>query len=213
MAAFQDDGSLDESALSHIVSETELMQAAKRQDADERRHLLLRRSFQRIFVAEVIGWAGPIHQLKLEHALDQQPRCHDAPDLNLSFSSSGGMLLAAASMRCAVGIDIERQRVVAHALQIADRFFTDDETKYLSELSKSEQSNGFLHLWTAKEAGLKAIGKGIVSGMNTFSLAVSDDLKGYQFKNVPSVKGSWTLDYLGFCPGHLVAVVQSTCGE
>src|SRR3546814_6405959 len=58
------------------------------------------------------------------------------------------------------GIDLERQRPRARALEIAERYFSADEAAALAALPAADRSVAFLELWTAKEAVLKALGRG-----------------------------------------------------
>jgi 4'-phosphopantetheinyl transferase len=57
-------------------------------------------------------------------------------------------------------------------MQLAERFFHPEETAALLALDRSEQEQAFLQLWTAKEAVLKAMGRGIAFGLERLRLAV-----------------------------------------
>ena len=88
----------------------------------------------------------------------------DAFDFN--WSHSGERALVALAHGLAPGIDLERRRERANALEIARRFFTADEAAWLEALDESERSAAFLELWTAREAVLKALGRGIAFGLD-----------------------------------------------
>ena len=208
IATLVDDGSLVESQLEEFLSETEILQAAKYSVAKERRHFTLRKCFQRAFVASVIGWDGPLKTLALVHQRDTQPHCPQAPQWHLSFSSSGLTYLAGASNIGPIGIDIERERKIENALQLAERFFSPFEAAALSRLDEPELNRHFLLMWTAKEAALKAIGKGIVSGLNTFTFKRAAQTDRYVIQDAPDSPDLWGLFHLDFIPGHLVAVVK-----
>ncbi len=213
LASFLDNGTLPESDFLHCLSENELLQAVKRQVAEERRHFVIRRCFQRFFVATVIDWQESLQTMRLDHELDSPPRCSDAPKLHLSFSSSGNMYLAAASIAQPVGIDIERKRDVENVLGVAQRFFSTEEAAHLAKLPANDRSSHFLVMWTAKEAGLKAIGKGIVSGMNTFTVKSSGLGLNYTLKDAPGSPADWAFGDVDFLEGYRISIVQRICGE
>jgi phosphopantetheinyl transferase len=178
-------------------------------DRDEHRHYVLRRCFQRVFVKSVLSWGGPLASVRIEHNKDTQPKCLDAQELRLSFSSSGPTLLACASQHCSIGIDIERQRLVPNATDLAQRFFTPSEAEIIQRLPMSQQSQSFLKLWTAKEAGLKAIGRGVVSGLNSLSFSANGFNYTSEIIDEFGMISPWRCVHLDFVPNHVVAVVHS----
>lgn len=207
IATFTDDGTLPTSELLEVLSLQENEHAATLHDPVEHRHYIARRCFQRLFVSQQLSINIAPDKLALIHRRDTRPQCADAPGLNLSFSSSGTTAIACASAQYPVGIDIERLRKVENAPSLARRYFNPEEAEALENLPNSQQSLGFLHYWTAKEAGLKAIGKGIVFGLNTFSIKdrgnLSFDIQGPQ--NFPQ---DFNLAYLDIKPKHLIALVK-----
>lgn len=78
-----------------------------------------------------------------------------------SYSDSGGFGLCAVS-EAEIGADIEILRPAARYLAVARRFFAPDEAAAATE-------ENFFRLYTAKEAYVKFTGKGIFSGMQSFS--------------------------------------------
>lgn len=86
--------------------------------------------------------------------------------LDFNWSHSGEQALVALAQGLSPGIDLEQRRPRANALEIARRFFTADEAAWLGTLDESERSAAFLELWTAREAVLKALGRGIAFGLD-----------------------------------------------
>ena len=208
VAGYLDDGELRESDCIKLLSKPEVMQASKRADAEEKRHFIIRRWFQRQFVSKILGFETPLPELRLVHELDARPKCLDAPDLNLSFSTSGPMMVACASKFGTVGIDIERKRVVENAAQLAERFFSSDEAAHIAALPSAQQSEHFLFHWTAKEAALKAVGKGIDSGINQFHLRPLGPSSGYAIIELGESLVAWSLQFVEILPNYLIAVVN-----
>jgi phosphopantetheine--protein transferase-like protein len=208
-ASFGDDATLDGDAALTCLSATECGKAQALNDPDEKRHFVMRRCFQRAFVHEVLQWQGALADVRIEHRLDTQPLCPDAPDLTLSFSSSGNTAIACASRLHWLGVDIEKHRAIENLGALAQRFFTPAEAESIVDMPMADQNIAFLQHWTAKEAGLKALGKGIVSGLNSFVLAPADT--GYRIENTieNTSRAGWKLTYLQTLPQHVVAIVHS----
>jgi 4'-phosphopantetheinyl transferase len=207
VASFTDDGTLAISELIENLSAQEKDQSARLIDPVEHRHFIARRSFQRLFVGEVLSTTVAPGKLDIIHQIDTRPYCSNEPDLNLSFSSSGTTAIACASTSHAVGIDIERLRNVENVIALAKRYFVPEEAENLQNLPTSQQSQAFLHYWTAKEAGLKVIGQGIVFGLNTFTLKEKGGFS-YEIQRPGDNSCQWQLQHLEIIPQHLVALVK-----
>ncbi len=79
---------------------------------------------------------------------------------NLSHS---GMYVAAAFGTEDIGVDVELMRTGKQ--KIAQRFFAEDERKYLEKCWTDEAFTG---IWTRKEAYIKAVGTGIAMSLDSF---------------------------------------------
>ncbi|MEH7621863.1 4'-phosphopantetheinyl transferase superfamily protein, partial [Bacillus thuringiensis] len=65
-----------------------------------------------------------------------------------------------------IGVDIE---LIKNAeLNIAERFFNNNEISYITE-NTSYQDKRFYEIWTKKEAYIKCIGKGLSMNLNSFN--------------------------------------------
>lgn len=91
--------------------------------------------------------------------------------LGFNWSHSGNQALVAIARDLAPGIDIERVRARPRALLIAERYFCAEETAMLGALTEAQRPLAFLELWTAKEAVVKALGRGISFGLDRVSIA------------------------------------------
>ena len=167
---FRDTGAIAEAAFAELLSAEEHKAARPMANAEERRHFLMRRAFQRCFVADVCGWSGAVAALPMQHRRDSRPSCAVAPDLCLSFTSSGPLVLAGAARDGLLGLDIEASRPIADVAGLAARFFSAAEAAALSALPAERLAARFQRIWTVKEACLKAIGKGVVHGLDAFAV-------------------------------------------
>jgi 4'-phosphopantetheinyl transferase len=86
--------------------------------------------------------------------------------LGFNWSHSGDRALIAIGRHLVPGIDIERLRGRPKALEIAEHYFCKEEFSRLASLPEEKRDSAFLELWTAKEAVLKAIGRGIAFGLD-----------------------------------------------
>jgi 4'-phosphopantetheinyl transferase len=97
-----------------------------------------------------------------------------APHAALAFnwSHSGGHAVVAVARGIVPGVDLERLRPRPRALEIARRYFCPAEADALAALPGPQRDEAFLGLWTAKEAVLKALGRGLAFGLDRLQLAV-----------------------------------------
>jgi phosphopantetheine--protein transferase-like protein len=165
---FYDDGRADLEKTQLCLSKSEIKSAAQLIDPSERRHFIMRRAFQRHYLKMIIGFQGAVADLELQHHHDKAPLYPPIPDLSLTFSSSANHYVAASALHAKVGIDIETNRRISNPIEIAGRFFHPTEVNYLNSLAPPKQETEFLKLWTIKEACLKAIGRGVIYGLDTF---------------------------------------------
>ena len=85
-----------------------------------------------------------------------------------------------------IGIDIENTRKCN--LNLAKRYFHQEEYIYLSSLPKEEQDEAFTKIWTLKEAFVKCTGEGIAGGFNKFSVIVDSSTIDKKYKTQYQVK-------------------------
>lgn len=208
IAAYVDDGSLTEAEFMSCLPVAEQTQATRFTNITERRHFIARRSFQRLFLCVVSGWNKKPSDLSIVNALDTAPHCIDFPELHFSFSSSGATAIACASGSRALGIDVERTRPIANVLELALRYFEPDEAAAVSALPPQDQNQHFLLHWTAKEAGLKAAGRGIISGLNLFTLQRDDQNMAYRITGPAEIGANWRLQHIELLPFHVIALVE-----
>jgi len=92
-----------------------------------------------------------------------------APRLRFNLSNTVKLVACAVSLDRDVGIDVEDSTRSGETVAIADRFFSDQETKELRALPASRQHRRFFEYWTLKEAYIKARGMGLALPLDGFS--------------------------------------------
>ena len=96
-------------------------------------------------------------------------------DADTSWSHSGDGLLLAFARGARVGIDLEQERPRPRALALAQRFFGAGEAAWVQgQANAAARTIAFLRLWCAKEAVLKAHGRGLAFGLDRLAFAERD---------------------------------------
>ena len=89
--------------------------------------------------------------------------------LDCNWSHSGERLLVACGAGLRIGADLESARPRGNALALAQRFFAPEESAWLRQ--HADPGHAFLRLWCAKEAVLKAHGRGLAFGLHRLAFA------------------------------------------
>lgn len=146
----------------------------------------------------------PVEQVQLEESAHGRPvlaHVHDDA-FGFNWTHSSDQALIAIGKGITPGVDLERLRAHPRAVPIARRYFSPDETAALEALPDELRDRGFLELWTAKEAVLKALGRGIAFGLHRLSIGGSSDapvlgrLEGHE-------AGQWQLHRLPLDRDHI----------
>lgn len=132
-----------------------------------------------------------------------KPQLHsqDEKTLNLQFnwSHSGDLALVALARNLEIGVDLEQTRTGVHVVELAQRFFAPAEASTLIACGEAERENSFLQLWCAKEAVLKALGRGLAFGLERIEFSLSQS--GWQparFEAESAEAADWQV--MAFCP-------------
>lgn len=101
--------------------------------------------------------------------------------IQFNLAHSGDYCAAVLTAKDLIGVDIEKcEDTQRPHLEIAKRFFTSAEFEAVRTATDPELL--FFHIWTQKEAFLKAIGQGIAAGLHQFEVAT--DLTRSEVKNI-----------------------------
>ncbi len=85
---------------------------------------------------------------------------------DVGWSHSGDGLLIALGEGIVLGIDLELSKPRPRALDLARRYFPATEAAWLATLPDPAREAAFLRLWCAREAVLKAHGRGLAFGLD-----------------------------------------------
>lgn len=124
----------------------------------------------------------------------------DRPGRDCNWSHSGPWLLVALGEGVRVGVDVEVLRPRPKAVEVARRYFAPGEADRLASLDGPERDAAFLRLWCAKEAVLKAHGRGLVYGLHRVEVDGFHDALGAlrvaAADGEAGPAGAWTLNAL-----------------
>lgn len=96
---------------------------------------------------------------------------------DISWSHSGQGLLVAHVHDATVGIDLEYERPRKRVLALAQRYFHPDEAAWIeASTDEAARQTAFIRLWCAKEAVLKAHGRGLAFGLDRLQFIERDTM-------------------------------------
>lgn len=90
-----------------------------------------------------------------------QPMAAPENRLRFSLSHTRGLIAVAVARGWAVGVDVERPRTRLDVAALAPLLLAPAEKTWFAQVEPAGREAAFLHLWTLKEALLKACGAGI----------------------------------------------------
>ena len=146
--------------------------------------------------------------LPIERSPTGKPYLADSA-LQFNLSHSGRTLLIGLSRSQSLGVDIESGARQRPYLEIARRYFSHDEAAVLTGLPDDRVRGSFLGLWSAKEAVLKAIGRGIAFGLDRVGFALDTDGTVRELAHVADEAwplANWNIVRLAPAPGLIGAV-------
>ena len=122
--------------------------------------------------------------------------------LAFNLSHSGDLAVVATCRNGDIGIDIETAGRMRDLDGLADMVMTAEEGAAFAALPGDLRKAAFLHLWTRKEALLKADGRGLMHDPRNVAVGLDDE----ETRTVIFDGRSWTLRDLTVAPGLAAAV-------
>lgn len=165
------------------------------------------------------NWLGPLlalapEEVPLKRDVHGRPRLQGvARQCDTGWSHSGDGLVIAFGRDLELGIDLERMRPRPKALALARRFFARAEADWLAGVPDPERELAFLRLWCAKEAVLKAHGRGLSFGLAKLSFAERGGaLVLFECDPALGAPGDWKLHEWSPRPGYRAALAWRDTG-
>ncbi|MFC0329560.1 4'-phosphopantetheinyl transferase family protein [Paenibacillus sepulcri] len=156
----------------------------------------------RTMIGEELGLANSA--LRIVPDNNGKPQLEGIADFHFNVAHSGEWV-ACITDRQPVGIDVEQIKEVEPG--IARRFFTEQEAADLDRLTGVERTRAFYRLWTLKESYMKADGRGMRLGLDTFSFSIDDSVGSPGIKlNTELLLQHCSFRLYDCCPGYELAV-------
>lgn len=129
------------------------------------RQFVVSRAMQRQLLANYVG--GLPSEITFGVVAMGKPALARPNDIGLTFNTthSGNRVIIAVTRNRDVGVDAEKVRPVPRALQVAKRFFSEDEHRVLAGLPEAELDRAFLSMWVKREGTAKARGDSVWRGL------------------------------------------------
>jgi 4'-phosphopantetheinyl transferase len=128
--------------------------------------------------------------------------------LNFNVSHSYGLALYAVTLGREVGLDLEKIRSDLEYEEIAERFFSSQESAVLRKLPAEVKPQAFFNCWTRKEAYIKARGEGLSLPLDQFdvSLVPGEPARLLDVREDSQEASRWSLYALTPASGYVAAL-------
>jgi 4'-phosphopantetheinyl transferase len=146
-------------AIAKLLTTAERARADRYRFFDDRRRSIVARAATRRFVGRYLS-TDPA-ALVIDEEKFGKPVLRGC-DIEFNASHSGDLVALAVAKDTAVGIDVERRRKLTDTLALSRRYFSAEEVAIVEHAA--DVGDAFFAIWTAKEAIVKASGKGIGTG-------------------------------------------------
>ena len=99
-----------------------------------------------------------------------KPELITSQDMNIQFnlSHTKGLVAVAVACQTKIGVDVELVDSKIDTYSLACSYFSEQEVALLKALPDDQKRDGFFHLWTLKEAFVKADGRGLSMRLDDF---------------------------------------------
>jgi 4'-phosphopantetheinyl transferase len=192
-------------ALGGVLTADELLRAGRIRSQEGRNRAVVTRAALRELLARELDSAP--EELVFAVGPHGKPRLDaESAGVRFNLSHSDGLALIAITRDVEVGVDLEEIRPRPDLTRVARRVFTEAEREAVA--IGGEQA--FYRHWVAKEAFVKATGRGIES-LRSFEVLL-DGPGGARLNHVagdPAAAASWTLAPLDVGPRFAAAVVAA----
>jgi 4'-phosphopantetheinyl transferase len=155
-----------------ILADDERNRAARFRNPRHGAHYTVGRGVLRMLLGRYLN--QPPQDIRFSYSQYGKPFIEDtAATLRFNLSHSQDLALYAFTQQREIGIDIEYIRSVPSRDQIAEQFFSPNETQALRALPAAQQAVGFFNCWTRKEAYIKAHGEGLSLPLDQFDVTLA----------------------------------------
>jgi 4'-phosphopantetheinyl transferase len=181
-----------ENRLAALLAEAERQRAARFLWPADRRSYIAAHAGLRLLLAAALGRRG--QGLRFSTGATGKPMLADGA-LEFNLSRSGGIVLIALARRLAVGVDVERLRLVPGRDAIVRRYLHPGERADLAALPPAPAQTAFFRCWTRKEAVAKALGLGLGLPLERYRVSCRPDVPAalLEAEGIEPPAGLWSI--------------------
>jgi 4'-phosphopantetheinyl transferase len=190
-----------------LLSSDERDRAARfRFESDRKRYSVTRARTRMILGAYL---QSDPRELRFKYSAREKPSLANASaDIRFNVSHSGDQAIVAVANGREIGVDIEQIRRNVECEQLAERFFSAGERRFIRELPEEKKLYAFFRLWTCKEAFLKAHGTGLSRPLSSFDVKLVDNPgELLRIRGDADEENRWSLVEIESASGYPAAVV------
>lgn len=202
--------SSDFEACRQLLSPEELEKAERYRVERPRYDFILTRGTLRSLLAKYLNRAP--REISFEYTHYGKPLLKDARDFRFNVSHSGGLALMGFIRGNEIGVNVEKMRSMADAMQLAERFFSVREREKLRAVPDDDVSKAFFRCWTRKEAYIKGNGEGLSLPLHQFDVSIEPepDRLLLATRPDPAEATRWTLYNVAVDPEYVAAMAVSS---
>lgn len=101
-----------------------------------------------------------------------RPLQNEYPFIDFNISHSGDLVVCGITENGRIGVDIEEEKYID--LNTVRSCFAKEEIDFLEQLSEISKLSYFYHIWTLKEAYIKAVGSTFLISLDSFWFDLTD---------------------------------------
>ena len=162
--------------LTELLSPDEKTRAGRFRFVKDRNHFTVARGVLREFLGAYLQEEPASLEFSYgQHGKPALAGKHASSGLCFNLSHSFGMAVFAFARGRNLGIDVERVDPESTGEDIARRFFSPGEVSDLRSLPPTGRPEAFFRCWTRKEAYIKALGTGLHTPLDGFSVSLLPD--------------------------------------
>ncbi|WP_370476583.1 4'-phosphopantetheinyl transferase family protein [Tamlana flava] len=162
---------LDYIKLLNLLSDDELIRARLFHFDKDRIKFIKVRGALRLILGQYLDIYPEMIQFNYGNNGKPELKFPDSNQLGFNLSHSGNRAIIGITDKYLIGIDIEEVNNKIDPIDIAHRFFSENEIMLLDNAMDNEKHKLFYQLWTRKEALLKAVGIGISTPLENIDVS------------------------------------------
>ena len=196
--------------LALLLSVEERTRAARFYFERDRKHFIMGRGLLRMILSSYLGMKPA--QVRFHYGPNGKPALKagaHGKTVQFNLSHSQDVALYAICCNRQVGVDVEYIQTVPEADRIAEDFFSPHESAMIHACSEEHKMDLFFHMWTYKEAYLKASGEGLTRPLTEIKTLPVYGEPAHLFSTVGDRREAfqWRMQSFRPQPGYLAAVV------